>query len=282
MADEPEKGPPSGQGVFIPAGTRVVIPAGGLTIGRGDDGKFEASVTVNLNYDVIPTWLRIALRHLTAAEESRRAVLVAWTGDAPTLDASQQAKTIEAEFQAAMQAIVAAAVALDAFYTTVEKLIEVPEALRATWRANKTSRYARMSEVFRIAFEIGPRSTVQLRGFIKWVMGLRDRAVHPTSNSKEAVLHPVLGRAMEWRLVTFRLEMAQSVVGNSLSAIVQLAGIPKRKFPALKEQCHYHLQSLLPLMQEWESRYGALKPEPISVDSQDEAADASNGGPSEP
>jgi hypothetical protein len=58
-------------GVLITRGMTVAIPAGGFTLSIGDDGKLSSSVTVHVHYDVCPTWLELASRHLSDAQERK-------------------------------------------------------------------------------------------------------------------------------------------------------------------------------------------------------------------
>lgn len=51
-------------GVFITRGMGVGIPAGGLVIGTGPDGKNSASIHIQVALDMCPYWLEIAVEHL--------------------------------------------------------------------------------------------------------------------------------------------------------------------------------------------------------------------------
>lgn len=98
-------------GVFIARGMTVVVPAGGFTLSIGDEGKLSGSLTLHVHHDVCPTWLELASRHLSDAEERKRARVSAWNSD----DQDARAATLEAEFEFSMQAIMAAAIAVDFF-----------------------------------------------------------------------------------------------------------------------------------------------------------------------
>jgi len=58
-------------GIFISRGMTVAVPAGGLTIGIGDDGNFTGNLTLHVRFDVCPTWTELSLRHLQEAKAKR-------------------------------------------------------------------------------------------------------------------------------------------------------------------------------------------------------------------
>lgn len=103
-------------GIFISRGMTVAIPAGGLTIGIGDDGSFTGNLALHVRFDVCPTWVELSLRHLEEAKAKRADREAAWVGANENLKAS----TLEREFETSMQAIMSAAIAIDAFYSIMQ------------------------------------------------------------------------------------------------------------------------------------------------------------------
>src|SRR5467141_476405 len=113
-------------GVFISKGITPVIPAGGLVLSLDDKGKpCGGSFTLHLHFEVCPTWLGLALRHLEAAKVTQTARALAWEGT----DESAKGTTLEREFEASMQAIMSVAIAWDAFYAVVNSKITIPQEL---------------------------------------------------------------------------------------------------------------------------------------------------------
>ena len=98
-------------GVFVKRGMTFAIPAGGFSLSIGDDGKPSGNLTIHVHYDVCPTWLELASRHLSDAEERKRTRIAAWNAD----DQDARAASMEAEFKSSMQAIMAAAIAIIPF-----------------------------------------------------------------------------------------------------------------------------------------------------------------------
>jgi hypothetical protein len=121
-----------------------------------------------------------------------------------------------------MQAITAAAIAMDAFYGCVKERIEIPQETRDIWRKNRTARHAHVSEVLRLAFRIGPKSFARLRTTVKEIMRFRDLAVHPSGEHDAPVLHPALKVGVEQRFVAFSSENAQQATSLAISIIAQL------------------------------------------------------------
>src|SRR5688572_19888956 len=107
-------------GVFITRGMTVAIPAGGLKISLGPDTP-AASVTLHVHFDVCPTWCELAMAHLETAKSRQADRTVAWQATEETENVvNEKARTLEREFESSMQAIMAAAIAIDAFYAVLQ------------------------------------------------------------------------------------------------------------------------------------------------------------------
>ena len=212
-------------GVFISRGMTVGIPAGGLVLSIGEDGKPTGSVTLHVHFDVCPTWLELALHHLATAKTREAERIAAWA----TADEGEKASSLEREFEASMQAIMAAAIAVDAFYAVLRRKAEVSDDLVATWKKNRTARAVQIAEVLRIAFGLGGVGYDALRKNLLEIYRLRDLAVHPSGDIALPILHPELNVGVEWRFAYFRHANAELVVRATLRMLVELvtAGKPK-------------------------------------------------------
>ncbi len=184
-------------GIFISKGMRLQIPAGGLVIPL--DGSIPPSVTVRVHFDVCPTWLEIAARHADEAKERKAARVAAWN----STDEEAKGATLEREFEASMQAVMAAAIAIDSFYANMRDAVGVSVEDISKWRVNNTARYKQIAEVLRRAFTLNNRSAVNLRKTIREVFRFRDLAVHPSGDVSAPVLHQELGAGVEWRFAYF-------------------------------------------------------------------------------
>lgn len=217
-------------GVFITRGMTVTVPVGGLSLSVGDDGKLSGSLEIHVHYNVCPTWLELASRHLSDAEERKCARIAAWNTD----DQNARAASMEAEFESSMQAIMAAAIAIDSFYASLKDKTDIPPATIQAWREKKTARYKQIVEVIRSSFSIKPRNCVHLRQNIKEIFRLRDMAVHPSGNVSAPVFHPELQVGVEWRFALFRAENAKAVVQSAQSIIHELVANGKPSKPEIQ------------------------------------------------
>ena len=218
-------------GVFISRGIAVSIPPGGLTIGIGADGHPAGSLTLHVRFDVCPTWTELALRHLADAREKRLARHAAWAGT----NEAEKAATLEREFEASMQAIMAAAIAVDAFYGVMKTHLALPPRLAEKWRMKRTSRHTQVTEVLRRAFLLKPKGVARLKGNLKEIYRLRDLAVHPSGKMDAPILHPEIGVGVEWRFACFRAHNAELVVNSASWVFWDLAHNGKPKNPNIVE-----------------------------------------------
>lgn len=214
-------------GVFITRGMTIAFLAGQLI---RDDGKLSSSLTPRVHYDVCPTWLELASHHLSDAKKRKHARIAAWNSD----DQDARAATMEAEFESSMQAIMAAAIAIDAFYAALRDRTNIPDETIQAWRENKTARYKQVVEVLRRALSIIPRDCVKLRQNLKEIFKIRDMAVHPAGNLVAPVLHPELQVGVEWRFDLFRADNAEAIVQAARSVVHELVAMGKPSTPEIR------------------------------------------------
>jgi hypothetical protein len=230
-------------GIFISRGMAITVPAGGLTISIGADGKPAANMTLHVRFDVCPTWTEIALRHLDDAREKRVARQAAWAGT----NEEHKAASLEREFETSMQAIMAAAIALDAFYSLIQTHVDLPPSLTEQWRTKRTPRYSQVTEVLRRAFRLKPKGVAVLRGNLKEIYRLRDLAVHPSGKIAAPTLHSELGVGVEWRFAYFRAHNAELAVNVATWILWELAHGGKPKEPKIVEYMNGLRQRLVQL-----------------------------------
>jgi len=241
-------------GIFITRGMRVSIPR--FTISIGPDGAMSTDIALHVSLDICPFWLEIARRHVAKAEADHLEVQAAWQAS----DNDLRVATLEAEFDASMQAIAATGIAIDAFYARVKEEVQLPSGMVESWRTNNTARYKQVTEVLRRAFVMGPRSAVNLRQVVKEIYKFRDQTVHPPSEARAPVSYPELGVATEWRFFTFRAENARILCGLAISLIAQLLAHPRDPNQGFADHCAAASERISPLLEEWEARYGQLFP----------------------
>lgn len=191
-----------------------------LRLRIGPNGEIEAGpIKVNLRYDVTPLWLEIAMAHRAAAGEAKTRRETVWIGD----NEDVKSDALETEFQASMQAMVAAAVCWEALYGILVGHVELPADLTQKWRTKRVSRHVQVTEVVRRAFKLKPNGVKTLRQNLKEIYRYRDLAVHPSGIGQEAIHHPELQIGTEWRFVYFRASNAALIVACSAAMIWDLA-----------------------------------------------------------
>lgn len=252
--EEPQSSSRRG-GVFVTEGARLVIPRGGLTLRLSDEGEIEPDpIVLHVGLDTCPYWLEIATAHVWAAAEVNEDLKQAVDEE----DAERSGQDLQHEFISGMQAIVAAAVAIDALYAAIKERIDLPEGLIDTWRTNRTARHAQIFEVFSRAVEIDNKNAETIREILRELMRFRGQAVHPAGDARAAAYHPDLKRGTEWRFVAFGYPNAQKAVRLALALVTYIAGRPVRSSEQLRTYLASLLERVEPHRQKWEDRYGSV------------------------
>ena len=212
-------------GIFISQGMTLRVPVGGMIIGADEEQFTIKSLTLHVRFDVCPTWIELALRHTESsvlARENRERV---WSG----ADEDAKAAGLEREFECSMQAVMASAIAIDAFYAILAQHVYIPPYVLNKWRAKRTPRYSQVTEVLRRAFNLKPKGTKALRDNLKEIYRIRDLAVHPSGKVEAPIYHPELGVGVEWRFAYFRAANAELISSVATWMIWELCknGTPK-------------------------------------------------------
>jgi len=175
-------------------------------------------LTSYVHFDVCPTWLELAIRHLSDAQVAQVARIEAWK----SADENTKAGALQWEFEASMQAIVAAAIAIDALYAAVRPKVKLPPLLVEKWREKHTPLYIQTSEVLRRALSLTPRAARALRQNLGEISRFRNLAIDPSGTTDAPVLHPELRVGVEWRFAYFRCDNALLIVKVTLRLILEL------------------------------------------------------------
>jgi len=193
--------------------------AGAPLIAMDQDAEPASSSPPLAHFDACPTWLELAVRHLSDAQVGRDARIEAWRG------ADERSKTgaLEWEFEASMQAITASAIAVDAFYAVVQTRVHLPQSLIDEWRDKRAPRYVRIADVFGKAFSLEPKTVSRLAQALEEIFRFRDLAIDSSSKIDAHILHPELGVGVEWRFAYFRYENALLIVKATVRLVTELA-----------------------------------------------------------
>jgi len=202
-----------------------------LVVTMGEDENPASDSVSNARFDVCPTWLELAIRHLSDAQVARGARIGTWD----VADESAKTGVLKWEFEASIQAITASGIALDAFCAAVQARIHVPEGLIAEWQEKRTPRHVQMSEVLRRAFSLAPKHVTSVRQSLEEIFRFRDLAIDPSAKTNTRILHPELGIGVEWRFAYFRYQNAQLIVSATLRLIAELVAWSKPEEAELRE-----------------------------------------------
>ncbi|MGD1046954.1 MAG: hypothetical protein ABR936_16750 [Bacteroidota bacterium] len=254
MDEKIQQSDPPSHGVFLTKGMRIGIPPGGFQLRIGEDGKPNASLNFHVSIDVTNLWFDLAIDHLESALLSRQNLNSAWKNQAN----EEIECALQAESLSCMQATMASAVAIDAFYSAVKDRITIPSSTLDAWQKKRTARYVQVFEVLRRGFRIVKCDLPTIRQILKDLYRFRDVAVHPDAKLTMPIPHPTLKVSTEWRFVYFRVENAEALVRTSLGLVVQLLTIPSKKYKELNSYCAERHEAFQTIVTKWEKNHGKL------------------------
>jgi hypothetical protein len=215
---------------FVSRAMPDASPAGGVVIAMAENFRTASSQPRHRHFDICPVWLELAVRHLSDAQVARRARIAAWQGT----DEGSRSDALEWEFEASMQASMAAAVAVDAFCVAVENRVRPPQSLVDHWREMSVPRAVQIADILRIAFSLTARQASNLRQNLGEIFRFRDLSIDPSTRGDAPILHPELRVAVEWRFAFFQCENALLIVGAAMQLVRELAASGKPKDAGLQ------------------------------------------------
>lgn len=201
-------------GIFISRGMQLHVPPGGLTI--GDDGR--AKLDLHLRYDVVPTWLGLAIVHAQEAQKRHAHLLEVWAGT----DEEAKRQALEFEFVRSMQSIVAAATTFEALFANLKPICLPAETLQK-WKEKRPKRFSQVAQLFGIAFSLTEKDVTGLSSNFKEIYKARDEAVHPPGTAQQSLLHPELKVGVEWRFARYRAANAEKAATCAANTVGELA-----------------------------------------------------------
>jgi hypothetical protein len=208
-------------GFFVTKGMRLRIS--NLRLNLLDNSE-PSSLEMQLSYDACSAWLRITLDHLTSVKNARTRRNDAWRAEDP----KDRGDALEDEFSASIQAIVAAASAMDALYAQIVTFFPPPDSLRDSWKKNRTARAIQISEVLRVNLRLNPEEASSLRGLLAGVFKLRDAAVHPNGRPQPAIHHLEIDVFTEWRFWAFRADVAEFIACSVAGLLWDISKIERK------------------------------------------------------
>jgi hypothetical protein len=241
-------------GVFLVKGDVVSVQP--FSISVNEQGEVESSpLILHVGIDMTGYWLEIAYKHLLVTESAHKKLMLA-------KDEKNDEKIsyyLKKESIAGMQSIMAAGIALDAYYASIKEHVEIPKSTLVSWRENNTARYKQISEVLRVGFRLKNPTSKSLRDVLKQNFKFRDKAVHPSPGTSAPSLHVELNKVTDWRYTNFRFYNAKAIYGLSLSIVFKTTSTEDPKIAkTLTEFCKSLLPRIKPLQRKWKKRFGDL------------------------
>lgn len=242
------------KGLFVTKGMKLDIKEFSLSI--NDNGEIESNqITLHTGLDMCPYWLEIAFEQLLLTEKIHKNILK----EKNKSNQEPLGILLQKEFSLGMQTIMAACIAIDAYYASIKEYANIPEDLSKKWRENGTARYKQIAETLKRTFSIPQNTFLQIREVLHQCFDLRDRAVHPKAGTDQPVLHPEANLISDWRYSVFRYVNAKTVVGHAISIIYQTARQNKKsRSPGLETTCDKHKNEIEPILNRWVKKHGKL------------------------
>ena len=227
-----ESAPVSARGIHVGRWHSFRIPAGALRFTLGTSGQHTDPVVPELLLELWPHWFEIAIGHMQLARDAHVRLIDANTSG----DGKTRGDALDDELQSSMQTICAVAFAIDGLYGALADHVPVEPALKATWRAHRTSRASIVLEVIRRASVLKNSQVISMKRVLKSLFTFRGWAVHPPADFREAILHPDIAVGVDQRYVQFRSANADMAMSGGLEVALRILSQP-RDLPGHKDWC---------------------------------------------
>lgn len=219
-------------GIFLIMGMNFGIS--NLSFQIDDEGNFTSKgPDLTIAYDACIVWAKIALEHRDMAKDKMTTRRAKWRSE--ETDVGQRASSLEAEFHATMQAVVASVTCIDALYDHLAPYAPIPPATKEAWSRKGTARYKQITETIRATFAIKPKEAKAVRQIFHGMFALRNAAVHPSNAHCQPYPHPELEVATDWRLTVFRGDVADFFVCNAVGLLWDITRGTRYRTPELTE-----------------------------------------------
>lgn len=183
-----------------------------------ENGETNPSLQIALRYNAWLAWARVALAHSAAAIAAKERRILAWSNS----DEDLKAATLEEEFQSSLQAVVASAAMIDAFFAQLIEVFPIDPSTRAAWQRNRTARPTQVCETLRRTFGLTSDVTGRLKSLLDATYRIRDAALHSSGKPQPPQYHEELNTYVEWRFWTFRSDIANFFAENCLGLMWDL------------------------------------------------------------
>ncbi len=202
------------EGMFIFKGMKIGVLAGDLTI---SDDASNSNLILSTAYNVIPVWLRSASDSCKQAKIASQNIRENWTQNE-----ENRAELLISEIGPCLQTIVACGISLDALYEMLKPHAKITSKDIEEWKNNKTARHKQISEVVRRCFKLNGEILKDFKKAITEVIKLRDLAVHPSLELKNACSRPDIPVGVDWKFSMYTFMNAERCLKSTVHMIVYL------------------------------------------------------------
>ena len=202
-------------GILIFEGMKVGVQDGDFTITVDERGSLDSRLILSTSYNVLPLWLKVAQENLQLSRKASKEISEQWCDDVAI-----QKKLLLAELTPSVQVVVACGIALDTFYAQLKDYCCITDADIETWKRNKTSRAAQITEVIRRVCNLNKDMTIAFKTNIKSIMDFRDQAVHPTHSVKRTCKRLDVPVRVDWRFAAYTYSNSIICYGRTMEMII--------------------------------------------------------------
>ena len=221
-------------GIFLAEGMTFGISD--MAFGFDSAGEPSMRIKLTLSYDACIAWAKIALTHREGALRSLEERRAAWSNESRDDESNEQrGRSLVAEFQSSIQAVVAAATCIDALYDHITRMNLIQPETRRAWIRKRRPRYVQVSETLRVAFNIKPSIFNAFKENLKAIYVLIDYSVHPSSKPEPPYPHPEIDILTSWSLAAFRGDVADMFVCSALGLLWETGQRSKHKSAELSD-----------------------------------------------
>lgn len=201
--------------VLIFKGMAIGILPGDCVVSMDESGSLASKLILSTAYNVIPLWLRIARDNLTSAKMASDNIVQNWSHDADV-----QKALLVADLAPSMQVIVSCGIALDALYDLLRPYAKLSKEQIDGWKRNRTGRGKQISEVIRRVLKPDLEQVKEIKSAVVEIIKFRDMAVHPSLELKNALPHPDLDVAVDWKFSAYRFSNASACFDTTMQIFI--------------------------------------------------------------
>lgn len=204
-------------GVLVFEGMRVGVLPGDFKIEIAEDGTIDGKLILSTAYNVLPIWLRVAHDQVLQSRRAYENLKRDWGASEPA-----NKELLISELEPSLQVFVACGIALDALYDQLRPFAKLTDEDRQRWRENRTGRGKQILEVIRRVYRLDAEYTTKFSTHISEIIELRDKAVHPSLELKQACTRHDLPCGVDWKFSAYRCSNAENCFHATMAMLIHI------------------------------------------------------------